>query len=146
MLNMIDLKVNNHWRMKIISLFAAMAPSKKVLATVSRGQLPSFCRIGRGGCNNLALGFTGGSCREKQESRQNIKKMENYKSCMKKFTLKNSDCNIYQGFATPLNLFVVWYLINKCIFYFLSFRLWSLINMRQRKNIVKLVQMISNQK
>jgi len=39
-----------------------MAPSKKVLATVSNGQLPSFCRIGRGGCNNLALGFTGGSC------------------------------------------------------------------------------------
>ena len=41
-----------------------MAPSKKVLATVSNGQLPSFCRIGRGGCNSLALGFTGGSCDE----------------------------------------------------------------------------------
>lgn len=45
----------------VISPFAAMAPSKKVLATVSRGQLPSFCRIGTGGCNNFALGFTGGS-------------------------------------------------------------------------------------
>jgi len=41
-----------------------MAPSKKVLATVSNGQLPSFCRIGRGGCSSLALGFTGGSCNE----------------------------------------------------------------------------------
>jgi len=43
------------------SPFAAMAPSKNVLATVRRGQFPSFCRIGTGGCNNLALGFTGGS-------------------------------------------------------------------------------------
>ena len=45
----------------VLPPFAAMAPSKKVLATVSRGQLPSFCRIGIGGCNNFALGFTGGS-------------------------------------------------------------------------------------
>ena len=43
-----------------------MAPSKKVLATVSRGQLPSFCKIGRGGCNSLAFVFTAGSYDKKK--------------------------------------------------------------------------------
>lgn len=43
------------------SPFAAMAPSKKPLDTVSRGQLVSRGLMGGGGCSSCALGSTSGT-------------------------------------------------------------------------------------
>lgn len=43
------------------SPFAAMAPSKKPLDTVSKGQLVSRGLMGGGGCSSCALGSTSGT-------------------------------------------------------------------------------------
>lgn len=47
------------------SPFAAIAPSKKPLDTVSRGQLVSRGLMGGGGCSSCALGSTSGTYKTK---------------------------------------------------------------------------------
>lgn len=49
------------------SPFAAIAPSKKPLDTVSRGQLVSRGLMGGGGCSSWALGSTSGTYKIKKK-------------------------------------------------------------------------------
>lgn len=53
--------MNLSWFKSYYSPFAAMAPSKKPLDTVSRGQLVSRGLMGGGGCSSCALGSTSGT-------------------------------------------------------------------------------------